>query len=97
MPRPFRPVRAVWLASALALSACGSDEPADVTVDGVDPVQTDTDLVPDTDPAPDDGALDDAPLDAGVTEPSLDGPGEMAPNSTLQPGSSLRPESNILD
>lgn len=73
-------MRALCLASCLVLAACASDEPAsgpaDVTIEGVDPVQTDGDLAP------------DATLQADPVTPPTPGTavgGTMEPEATLQP------------
>ena len=70
-------MRRLLFLAALALAACGTgDESDDVTVQGVDPVESDADLAPDAGLQPG-GEL--AP-DADVTpEPDLE------PDATLQP------------
>ena len=67
-----------FLLAALALAACGPDETDSVTVEGVDPPQSETELTPGSTLQPE-GEL--AP-EADVTpEPGL------APDATLQPDS----------
>ena len=69
-------MRALGLAVLLTLAACSSDEPADVTLDGVTPTQTDGDLAP------------DATLQADPVTPPTPGTatgGTMEPETTLQP------------
>ncbi|PAP75553.1 hypothetical protein [Rubrivirga marina] len=78
-------MRALLLLAALAFVACApDDESDDVTVDGVDPAESDADLAPDPTLQPGNPGL--AP-EADVTpEPGL------APDPTVQPGSTGTPE-----
>lgn len=61
--------RVFLLALAFSLSACGSDEP-ELTIEGVDPVQTDGDLAPDQNLEP-----------SSTLEPAA----TLEPESTLEP------------
>ena len=77
-------MRALLLFAALAFAACApADESDDVTVEGVDPAETDTDLAPDSDLQPG-GEL--APEADTEPEPGL------APSPTVQPDPSGAPE-----
>ena len=83
-PLPPRPMRFVGLACLLALGACAPDDgPADVTVEGVDPVQTDGDLAPDAELAPE-SQLEPTP---SVAPERRSNPGPR-PSPTLRPASS---------
>lgn len=78
-------MRRLLLLAALALAACGTgDESGDVTVEGVDPAESDVELAPGPTLQPGDPGL--AP-EADVTpEPDLE------PDATLQPDSSAAPD-----
>lgn len=70
--------RALLLALVLPLAACGSDEEPVMTIDGVDPVQTDGDLAPDQTLEP---------------EASLEPEATTEPEPTLEPETTLQPDS----
>lgn len=70
-------MRALCLLLVL-LAAC-ADEPADLTIEGVDPVQTDQDLAPDATLQPE---TELAPIP------------EVAPEGTIQPQATLEPENS---
>ena len=62
-------MRLIGLACLLALAACASDDgPADVTVEGVDPLQTDADLAPESELSP---GSQVAPAPRVAPEPTL--------------------------
>jgi hypothetical protein len=77
-------MRVSLLLAALGLAACGPSDDAPVTVEGVDPVESDADLAPAPTLQPGDAGL--AP-EANVT-PAPD----LAPEGTLQPDSSAAPD-----
>ena len=67
------------LTLTLGLAACAQhDDEADVTVQGVDPVQTDADMAPDT------------YVEPGGPTMAPDAP--LAPEDDLQPADSLQPD-----
>ena len=76
-------MRAFFLLAALALAACATDDSDEVTVEGVDPVETDADLAPDPTLQPEPSLAPEADL---TPEPDL------APDPTVQPDSSGMPE-----
>lgn len=70
-------MRLLFLGALLALSACASDDSADITIQGVDPVQTDSDVAPDA-------SLQPEPIQPPVG--TAEG-GTVEPEATLQPQS----------
>lgn len=73
------PMRTVFLLAALTLAACGSNESASPTLDGVDPPQSDAELAPDATLQPE-GDL--------APQPDVEPDPGLAPDVTLQPDTS---------
>ncbi len=75
-------MRTAFLVAMVALAGCADADPPGPTLEGVDPVQTDGDLAPDSDLEPTPDLAPERDIDPGAG---------LAPEATLQPDSSGTP------